>query len=511
MKQPIYSAEEEQLLMSQIWSPQIKDDPEAFVMFMFPWGQEGTPLAKFTGPRKWQRRLLRKLATFIKENNQKKLNNEMMKVFRAARSSGRGIGKSALVSWLILWMLSTRIGSSVIVSANSETQLKKITWGELTKWVTLSINAHWFEITATHLVPATWLTALVERDLKIGERYWGAEGKLWSEENPDAYAGLHNMAGVMVIFDEASGIADSIWPVAAGYFTEEIPDRYWFAFSNPRRSSGYFYECFHSKSEFWDTEQIDARTVEGTDKGTYNDIIKEYGEESDEAFIEVYGEFPETGDEHFISHQLVKTATERPQWKDQNAPIVIGVDPARGGDYTVIAVRKGRDIIFLKRFKSNDNMVTVAEVAEAIQEFKPNLTVIDEGGLGSGVLDRLKELNYRVRGVNFKWSSRNPAAYVNKRAEMWGLMREWLRTASIPKDKRLAKDLTTPKRKPDKISGAMGLESKADIRARGEDSPDSADAIAVTFAFPVASSEVEEMKKRKSSSKIIYSSSWMGA
>jgi hypothetical protein len=113
-------------------------------------------------------------------------------------------------------IVSDRVGQQRESVAQSD-------WGELTKWVTMAINSHWWEPTATSLNPANWLTELVERDLKKGTRYWGAEGKLWSEENPDAYAGAHNMDGMMVIFDEASGIPDSIWSVAAGFFTEDIP------------------------------------------------------------------------------------------------------------------------------------------------------------------------------------------------------------------------------------------------------------------------------------------------
>ena len=430
MQKPIYSPEDEQTLMSQLWSPQIADNPETFVLFAFPWGQVNTPLEKFKGPRRWQRRALRRVAEFIKANREKLEQGELIEALRRAVSSGRGVGKSALVSWLILWMLTTRIGSSVIVSANSENQLRKVTWGELTKWATMAINRHWWEPTATSLQPAQWLTELVERDLKKGTRYWGAEGKLWSEENPDAYAGVHNMDGMMVIFDEASGIPDSIWSVAAGFFTENILDRYWFAFSNGRRNTGYFYEAVDgSKRDFWESEKIDAREVEGTDKSIYEQIIAEYGEDSDEARVEVYGDFPKSGDDQFISPAVVDDAMGRPQYKDATAPIVIGVDPARSGaDSTVILVRQGRDVIAIKRLKGEDTMSVVGHVIDAIDEYKPALTVIDEGGLGYGILDRLTEQKYKVRGVNFGWKAKNPVMYGNKRAELWGNMRDWLRT-----------------------------------------------------------------------------------
>jgi hypothetical protein len=507
MQKTIYTSAEEQTLMTRLWSPAIANDPEAFVLFAFPWGQPNTPLAKFSGPRKWQREILRDISKHIKAN-EGKVN---MDTLREAVSSGRGIGKSALVSWLILWMLSTRIGSTVIVSANSEAQLRSVTWGELTKWQAMIINSHWWEISATKIVPAQWLTELVERDLKKGTRYWAAEGKLWSEENPDAYAGVHNHDGMMLIFDEASGIADAIWAVGAGFFTENILDRYWFAFSNPRRNSGYFFETFNSKRDFWQTRQIDARTVEGTDKQVYEQIIAEYGEDSIQARVEVYGDFPSAGEDQFISPMIVEDAFKRPKYKDETAPIVIGVDPARGGlDSTVIVVRRGRDIVAIKRYKGEDTMSIVGRVIDAIDEFKPTLTVIDEGGLGYGILDRLNEQRYKVRGVNFGWKAKNPVMWGNKRAEMWGAMREWLKTASIPQDKMLKDDLVGPMKKPNS-AGTIFLEGKKEMKSRGLASPDAADALAVTFAYPVAHREYKEPSRTITSSRATMSGSWMGA
>jgi len=464
-------------------------------------------LAKFSGPRKWQREILRDITKHIKVN-EGKVN---MDTLREAVSSGRGIGKSALVSWLILWMLSTRIGSTVIVSANSEAQLRSVTWGELTKWQAMIINSHWWEISATKIVPAQWLTELVERDLKKGTRYWAAEGKLWSEENPDAYAGVHNHDGMMLIFDEASGIADAIWAVGAGFFTENILDRYWFAFSNPRRNSGYFFETFNSKRDFWQTRQIDARTVEGTDKQVYEQIIAEYGEDSIQARVEVYGDFPSAGEDQFISPMIVEDAFKRPKYKDETAPIVIGVDPARGGlDSTVIVVRRGRDIVAIKRYKGEDTMSIVGRVIDAIDEYKPTLTVIDEGGLGYGILDRLTEQRYKVRGVNFGWKAKNPVMWGNKRAEMWGAMREWLRTASIPQDKMLKDDLVGPMKKPNS-AGTIFLEGKKEMKSRGLASPDAADALAVTFAYPVAHREYVERPRTITMNRDAMAGSWMGA
>jgi hypothetical protein len=409
-------------------------------------------------------------------------------------------------------MLTTRIGGTTIVSANSEAQLRSVTWAEITKWLSMCLNSHWFEVSATRVLPAKWIAELVERDLKLGTRYWGVEGRLWSAENPDSYAGVHNFAGVMLVFDEASGIDDSIWSVASGFFTENTPNRFWLAFSNPRRNSGYFYECFNSKREFWRTKVVDARSVEGTDKAVYQQIIDEYGPDSSQAHVEVYGAFPNASDDQFIPSSLVQDAQTREPSKDQTAPIIVGVDPARfGADATVIAIRQGRDIIAIRRYRGDDTMEVVGRVIDIIEEFRPQLVVIDEGGLGAGVVDRLKEQRYKIRGVNFGMRSAKPIMFGNKRAEMWHAMREWLKTASIPNDRFLKSDLTGPLTKPDS-KGTIFLESKKDMKARGLASPDAADAIAVTFAYPVAHREARTVDSRP---RMTYggnaaSSGWMG-
>ena len=193
--------------------------------------------------------------------------------------------------------------------------------------------------------------------------------------------------------------------------------------------------------------------------------------------------------------------------------MVIGVDPARGGmDSTVILVRQGRDIVAIKRLKGEDTMSVVGHVIDAIEEFKPALTVIDEGGLGYGILDRLTEQRYKVRGVNFGWRSKNPAMWQNKRSEMWGAMRDWLKSASIPQDRQLKNDLVGPLRKFNS-SGSILLESKKEMKARGLASPDAADALAVTFAFPVASRGEynSKIERRTVHDRGMVATSWMGS
>jgi phage terminase large subunit len=156
-------------------------------------------------------------------------------------------------------------------------------------------------------------------------------------------------------------------------------------------------------------------------------------------------------------------------------------------------------------------MEVVGRVIDVIEEFKPALVVIDEGGLGAGVVDRLKEQRYKVRGVNFGNKSTKPMMYGNKRAEMWGAMKDWLKDASIPKDRYLKSDLIGPMMKPDS-KGTIFLESKKDMKSRGLASPDAADAIAITFAFPVARREQRvDNNRRVSYGQGSASSGWMAS
>lgn len=497
----VYTDLEEQELMVHLWSPSIADDPEAFVRFVFPWGKENTPLADFAGPKQWQLKILRKIAQQIREQKINKLNKLDLSALRLARASGRGIGKSALIAWLTLWMLSTRIGSTVIVSANSEAQLKSVTWGELAKWHTMSINKHWFDISATKLEPSTWYGQLIERDLKKGIKYYYAEGKLWNEENPDAYAGVHSQDGMMVIFDEASGIPSCIWDVAQGYFTDPIVDRYWFAFSNPRRNNGAFFECFHAKRNFWDVDQIDARTVEYIDPKIYQGIIDEHGADSRQAKVEVYGEFPITGEDQFINPATVREAMDRETVQDAGAPLVMGVDVARfGDDQSVIAFRKGRDARSIPwvKFKGLDTVQLVSRIAALANQYKPEAIFVDGGGVGGGVVDQLKALRYKVIEVQAGSSADDKNKYLNKRAEMCDRAREWMLVGCLPVDKQLLQDATCIRYKYSLSGNQLQLERKDEMKKRGESSPDVFEALAQTFAKPVARTDMRNFRKSKS-------------
>jgi len=328
-----YSAKQELKLIDQMLTPDIMIYPENFVMFAFPWGMANTPLANKTGPRKWQQEELRKMGRHNLENAQRINRGELPLPYNMAVASGRGIGKSALFAWITLWAMSTQIGCTVVITANTEQQLRSRTWAELGKWHTLAINAHWFERTATTLKPAKWLDDSLRGKSQRDTAYYYAQAQLWSEENPDAFAGVHNENGVVLLFDEGSNIPASIWTVSEGFFTEPIYLRFWLVVSNPRRPQGAFFDCFHKDKEFWNTRNIDSRNVEGTDKSIYQKIIDKHGADSDVARVEVKGQFPRTGSNQLIGYATVEEASNRKMKIEDVAGSakILSVDVARFG------------------------------------------------------------------------------------------------------------------------------------------------------------------------------------
>lgn len=481
--------------MTEIWDPRISEDPEAFVMFAFPWGKSGTPLEHQKGPRPWQLKILRQIKDHIHANKVRMINKQPPQVLKIAVASGRGIGKSALVAWLNLWFQSCVLGGTAVTTANNETQLKSRTWAELGKWHTMAINSHWFERTALSLRPNEWFTTLLKKQLKVDDQYYYSMAQLWSEENPDAFAGAHSQNGMMYIFDEASGIPTPIWKVVDGVFSDKILHRYQFVFSNPRRNTGEFFECFHRYRDYWVRFNIDSRSVDDLDHAVFDEIIQKYGEDSDEARVEVKGQFPKQGDQQFISRELVQSAATRELLADPWAPIIMGVDPARyGDDSTVIRFRQGRNarIIPAVKLKGQDNMAVANRCAELITQFNPDAVCIDVGN-GSGIIDRLREMGYKVHEVGFGSASPEPE-FANLRTALWARMRDWLGGACIDPDPDLMDDLTASEYTFQGGGDKIRLETKEALKKRGFSSPDNADALACTFAVKVARRDLKASK-----------------
>lgn len=445
------------------------NDPLGFVLYAFPWGEPGE-LEKFDGPDAWQRDIL----------NDIKAGLPLDQAIREAVASGHGIGKSALVSMIILWAMSTMVDTKGVVTANTEAQLKTKTWSELAKWHRLSINKHWFELTATALYSV----------MPSHEKTWRIDMIPWSETRSEAFAGLHNKhRRVLLIFDEASAIADIIWEVAEGALTDEDTEIIWCCFGNPTRARGRFRDCFGRFADRWHKRQIDSRTVHMTNKKQLQEWVDDHGEDSDFVKVRVRGMFPSMDTNALLSPDEVAMAMKRRYTARDidHAPKILGVDVARqGGDDTVLAQRQGLSIAPLKVTHIPDLMLVAQLVANTQSSWADvDATNVDAtGGMGAGVVDKLRSLNRTCNEVYFSGKAADKQ-YFNKRSEMYMELAKWVRAGgSLPDDPFLRDELlaTTYSFHNDQFRICEKDEIKEEIGR----SPDRADAVALTFAVPVA-------------------------
>ncbi|MXV35857.1 MULTISPECIES: terminase [unclassified Saccharibacter] len=460
-------------------------DPLGFVLFAFPWGQEGTDLAQSNGPRAWQRDILRSIGDKLRAGYEP--DAVLMPALQAV-ASGHGVGKSALVSMLVAWALCTCPDTKAVITANTEPQLRTKTFPEISKWFRLLICAHWFKVHGMS----------IHSTVPGHSKTWRADAVTWSETNLEAFAGLHNVGRrILLIFDEASGIIDRVWEVAEGALTDEGTEIVWCAFGNPTQPSGRFFECFNRQRNRWSGQQIDSRTVEGTNKALFEQWAEAYGEDSDFMRVRVKGQFPRSGSMQFIGSDIISEASTREVSAIISDALIIGVDVARyGDDQSVIFFRKGRDARMIPPIllRKVDTMQLAARVADEAQRYGADAVFIDDGGVGGGVVDRCQQMRVRgARGVQFGGKSdranyaTNAERYANKRAEMWGSLREWLKTGGIPDSQDLQTDLAGPWYFFNPRNEIL-LERKEDMKKRGLASPDMADALALTFAYPVMNS-----------------------
>jgi hypothetical protein len=456
-------------------------DPLGHALYAYAWG-EGD-LAGIEGPRAWQRAVMAEIGGHLSDPARR------FQPLRIARASGHGIGKSALIAMLVKWALDTCPDTRVIVTANTEAQLRTKTAPELAKWAQGSLTAGWFRQSATAMIST----------MPGHDRSWRCDLVTWSESNTEAFAGLHNQGKrIVLVFDEASGIADKVWEVALGALTDAGTEIIWLAFGNPTHATGAFRECFGRHRALWQCAQIDARDVEGTNRAYLDELVRTFGEDSDVARVRVLGRFPSATAMQFIGQQAIEAAQARAIPDLAGAePVIFGVDCARyGDDESVLAIRCGADARSRawQSWRGSDAMHLAGDIALAAQRWQPDAIMVDAGNIGAAIVDRLRQLvgDLPVIEVWFGGEGRDaelePGVAVhtaNKRAEIWARMRAWLRHGAIPDNARLRDDLAGPTYGFAADDTRIRMERKADMKRRGLPSPDWADALACTFAEPV--------------------------
>lgn len=475
------------------------EDPLGFAHYAYPWGKSGSQFER--GLRDWQTEEIKRLGDHVLEQSFRARNDLPLKVYRRGLSSGRGPGKSAVFGILSHWHMSTHIGAPTIVSANTEGQLRSRTIPEFAVWFGSGVNSHWFEIETLRIVPAQWLVDLVKKPaaeggLAIDPKYWYVQGQMWSEENPNSFAGAHNPYGMLLLFDEAYGIPPAIWDVARGFFTEVNAFRFHLAASQMRGRQGRFHDIIHDPAwaEEWSGRTISTRGMPGVDQGELTQAIRTYGEDSDYVRVEIDGLPPRTSEDQFIPADFVKAAQANDLFRDEGEPLILGVDPAPRGK-TAWRFRQGRnarDCCGPQTFGAWlgwDNVQIANGVQALIERYRPDAVCIDFG-MGTGVIDTLKRkpgLKRLIHEVRFGDPAHDKTSeWGSHAAELWALTRAWLPGGMLERSEwtkgSLPHQLTDRGwRYSGREEGKKILETKDDLQRRGVKSPDDADALACTF------------------------------
>lgn len=424
-------------------------DPVLFILDMF--GVE---------PDIWQREALRAL---VKED-------------QVAIRSGHGVGKSALMAWVVLWWMLTHYPCKVACTAPTSHQLQDVLWGEIAKWHNL-LDPAWKDL----------LSVKSDRvEMKSNPMESFAVARTARKEQPEAFQGFHS-ENMLFLVDEASGVEDVIFQVGQGAMSTKGAKT--LMAGNPTRTSGYFFDAFNTMRQSWHTIQVRCQDSKMVTQDFIDAMRKQWGEDSDVYRVRVLGEFPRSDSNTVVPLELVEAAVGR-EVDLVEGKIIWGLDVARfGADKTALAKRQKNVLLEpIKTWQGKDLMQTVGTVVREYEDTayadRPAMIMVDSIGLGAGVVDRLREQGYPVRGVNVGESpSVNDSKFARLRDELWWRAREWFdgRDVKIPNQSELIGDLTTPTYEV-LSSGKLKVESKADIKKRLPRSPDLADALCLTFA-----------------------------
>jgi hypothetical protein len=350
-------------------------------------------------------------------------------------------------------------------------QAKIIAWSRLKQMVAPLVPSRTVEIN--------------ESDLYIKFLHNEATIRIFGGDNPDAMRGVR-LDGAVI--DEVAQIKPEVWQEI---LQPALSDRKGFAwFIGTPKGVNVFSSLYFGASTWPDWESA-RYTVYDTDALDPVEVARLKTAMSETGFAREYlCDFAAAGENQLLSLTDCEAAAHRtyPVGATEFAPRILGVDPARfGDDRSVVMGRQGLTADIPQIYRGIDNMDLAARVATKIDQWKPDAVFIDAGA-GAGVIDRLRQLGYDVIEVNFGGRPIDPR-YVNKRAEMWHEMADWVRAGgAIPNDNHLKLEMATPTYKYDAANRIL-LESKDEIKKRLPDSgsPDLADALALTFAQPVSS------------------------
>lgn len=387
--------------------------------------------------------------------------------------SGHGTGKSTFMAWTILWAMTCFAEVKIPVTAPTSHQLEDVLWAELAMWHRKMPDELRLQF--------VWKGDRFERVDDPAPAF--AVARTSRREQPEALQGFHAPVVVFII-DEASGIPNEIFQVAEGALS--TAGAYCLMASNPTRMEGYFYDSHNKDRAQWAPLWWNGEDSPLVSHDYVTNMAAKYGTQSAIYRIRVRGEFAGNPD-GVIPLDLVEGAVRRDV--EVVGRVRWGLDVARfGEDRTALAKRRGNALTErVKSWQGKDTMqvagLLLLEYDETPDADKPEAICVDVIGIGSGVVDRAKELGLPVVGVNVAESASVRDQYNRQRDELWFEAREWFsrRDSTMPPDDALIAELTLPSFKV-LSNGKKQVQSKDDLKRAGVISPDLADAFCLTFA-----------------------------
>jgi hypothetical protein len=396
---------------------------------------------------------------------------------RVVIRSGHGIGKSATAAVAVIWWLLTRpMSRAIVVAPEFSRQVRAVLFSEIRKRVRQSRVR----------LPLRVLASRVE--VEGYGATWGAVGMPATE--PDRIEGQHAEGGLLLILDECKGISQDAVDALQG--TQTGPDVRVLVCSTPGGPSGPYYRIWTRGGDAWVRHHIPSTDSSLVREKWVEDRRREWGEGSPLFAARVLGEFPDAGEGTLLPLHLIEAA-QREALAPEEAITTLGIDVARSvsGDFNCVAAVRGGVLQRLDLWQSPDLMETVAKVVQIVATSGAQRIRVDVGGVGGGVVDRLRELGYEVQAVAFGGKADDARRFTNQRAAMfWGL-REALERGLLvlPDDDDLVADLCAL-RYQFAQDGRIALEGKDECRKRLGRSPDRADALALAV-LPDASALVD--------------------
>ena len=338
---------------------------------------------------------------------------------RVAVKAGNGLGKGFCAAVAVLWFMYVHEDAAIALStAPTFRQVRHILWRQLHRLYRPAAK-----VLGGKMLDTRW--ELSDECYAMG----------LSADSADQFQGFHS-PNMFIVVDEAEGVSDEIFEAIESVMTSADP--LLLLIGNPTTMTGAFRRAFYEERQLYRTITISALdspnvragrvVIPGLTTTTWLEERREiWGEDNPVYRARVLGEFPDQGEDTLLSLRDIEAATARPDslplegegWGGGGVePVILAVDVARfGSDRSVILRRRGDRVENIQVLRQMDTMQLAGWVSAAIRETNPEQVYVDEIGVGAGVVDRLRELGHRVRGVNVAHKSRQEGLFVNLRAE----------------------------------------------------------------------------------------------